>query len=224
MPAPGGGGEPIFGEITAEALESILFSMAMHRAALVLLLALASADHPCDTEHGQHCPEDGPSTLRACLNNLDSLSEACAAWVGMHDACAEELKGYCAKACNDEPCGYANEAVACLTKWEKPENISPGCAASFPYEAPKVERVLSEKAKAKSAARKAARAKAAAQVRRMQAGENVDAESEKSSGPAAALPSGVQEAISTERTKDARRAEDDARRRIEALHKAIPEL
>lgn len=153
-----------------------------------VLLSLCLSDHPCDSEHGQFCPEHGPSTLGSCLKKQE-LSEGCAAWVRLHDACEEETtKGYCARACDGESCGYANEAVSCLTKWMKQEDVSEGCRAEFPYEAPKVERVQSEKAKARSAARKAARAKAAEQVRRMQAGEDVEAES--SSGPAAALPSG----------------------------------
>ena len=50
---------------------------------------------------------------------------------------------------------------------------------------------MSEKAKARSAARRAARAAAAEKVRRMQAGEDVEADAA-DSGPAAALPSGAE--------------------------------
>ena len=51
-----------------------------------------------------------------------------------------------------------------------------------------MERVQSEKAKARSAKRRAAREAAAERLRKMQAGEHVEAE--KADGPAAALPSG----------------------------------
>ena len=165
-------------------------NMQLRHVVASLVVALAAGDHPCDEEHGKFCPSDGPKTLGACLKKHER-SEACDAWVTLHDACEAELAGYCARACDGETCGYANEAVACLTKWTKQEEVSEGCRAAFPPEPVKVERVQSEKAKARSAARKAARAKAAEQVRRMQAGEDVAAEAA-DSGPAAALPSGAE--------------------------------
>mmetsp|Transcript_16560 Transcript_16560/g.49445 ORF Transcript_16560/g.49445 Transcript_16560/m.49445 type:complete len:134 (-) Transcript_16560:116-517(-) len=125
-------------------------------ALVALLLIAARADHPCDDEHARHCPAEGPTTLGKCLKEHE-LSEKCAAWVKMHDACATELSGYCSTACDGATCGYANEATSCLTKWTKPEDISDACRATFPVEAPKVERVQSEKAKARSAARRKAR-------------------------------------------------------------------
>mmetsp|Transcript_18619 Transcript_18619/g.55089 ORF Transcript_18619/g.55089 Transcript_18619/m.55089 type:complete len:164 (+) Transcript_18619:278-769(+) len=156
-------------------------------AVLIALASLSRADHPCDDEHAAHCPAEGPATLGACLRQ-ETLSEKCAAWVAMHDACEAELAGYCSNACDGASCGYANEAASCLTKWTNPREISDGCRASFPPEEVKVERVQSEKAKARSAKRRAVREAAAERLRKMQAGEHVEAE--KADGPAAALPSG----------------------------------
>ena len=93
-------------------------NMQLRHVVASLVVALAAGDHPCDEEHGKFCPSDGPKTLGACLKKHER-SEACDAWVTLHDACEAELAGYCARACDGETCGYANEAVACLTKWTK---------------------------------------------------------------------------------------------------------
>ena len=103
----------------------------MHAVARLILAAAlvagARAGHPCDDEHGQFCPEDGPATLGGCLNAQSGLSEGCASWVAMHDACQAELGGYCAKACDEGTCGYSNDAVACLMNWMRQEDVSDEC-------------------------------------------------------------------------------------------------
>lgn len=155
-----------------------------------LLAAARAIGHPCDDEHGRLCPEHGPTTLGGCLReNRAALSEGCGVWVAMHDACEPELAGYCARACDGETCGFANEAVACLTMWTDQAAIGERCRAALPPPEVKVERVRSEKSRARSAARKAAREKAAEKVRRLNAGLGVE-EDDADAGPRAALPSG----------------------------------
>ena len=143
--------------------------------------------HPCDEEHGTLCPEHGPGTLGTCLK-AQALSDKCKGWVEMHDASEAELKGYCGRGCDDGPCGYTNEATYCLTLWMNQDEVSAACKAAFPPPEVKQERVRSEASKKKSAARRAAREAAAERVRRMQAGEDVEAEAD--SSPRAALPGG----------------------------------
>ena len=157
-----------------------------------LVAAARAIGHACDDEHGRLCPEHGPTTLGGCLRaQRASLSDGCGAWVAMHDACEAELGGYCARACDGETCGFANEAVACLTMWMDQADVSAECRAMFPPPPVKVERVRSAKSMARSAARKAAREKAAEKVRRLNAGLAAEAEDGAAEGgPRAALPSG----------------------------------
>ena len=90
---------------------------------LAVLAVVAFADHPCDDEHGQFCPAEGPTTLGACLKQHE-LSEGCATWVKMHDACEQECQGYCSRACDESTCCYSNDAIACLMNWENQDNLS----------------------------------------------------------------------------------------------------
>ena len=155
-----------------------------------LLAVVVIADHPCDDEHGQFCPAEGPTTLGACLKQHE-LSEGCATWVKMHDACEAECQGYCSRACDESTCCYSNDAIACLMNWENQDNLSDGCKSALPAREEKTQPERSEGAKRKSAARKAAREAAAAKVRRMQAGEDVESDTSDPGAPAAQLGYGA---------------------------------
>ena len=95
-----------------------------------VLLSRASA-HPCETEHFESCPEDGPSTLGKCLRGVDGKSDACVAWLDLHEACAGELKEQCSRACAGEPCAFRDDAQACLEGLDR-SGVSAECAAKLP--------------------------------------------------------------------------------------------
>ena len=119
---------------------------------LWVLAVVVFADHPCDDEHGQFCPAEGPTTLGACLKQHE-LSEGCATWVKMHDACEAECQGYCSRACDESTCCYSNDAIACLMNWENQDNLSDGCKSALPAREEKTQPDRSEGAKRASVAR-----------------------------------------------------------------------
>ena len=94
----------------------------------VLLLPSLAHSHPCDEEHGSLCPQAGPEGLGWCLESKDSdaLSASCRTWLGMNQACSDEMASKCPGA------AFTNDAELCLTKWNRPDDFSSECAATIP--------------------------------------------------------------------------------------------
>merc|ERR1740130_2376178 len=99
------------------------------RKAVVLALVFVGHSHPCDSEHGTHCPAEGLDTLGGCLSSHSSeLSADCKEWVGLHEACSKDLDTFCSGM------AYTNDAHLCITQWTQPHDLSDECKAALPAE------------------------------------------------------------------------------------------
>ena len=135
---------------------------------LLLAASLLSPTHTapsCDDEYGQLCPESSPDkdSLGVCLAKNDaSLSASCKEFIKINNACEAELAKQ--PACSGT--AWTPDSVLCLTGWVSDKSdFSAGCVASLPVpEKPKEEAVDPEREK-KMKRRKAARNKAAKEVR-----------------------------------------------------------
>ena len=128
-----------------------------------VLLSGASA-HPCDDEHGALCPSSGADNLGRCLTGASyddpsALSDGCQSWLAMNKACASDMKAKCPGA------AYSNDAALCLTSWTRRDELSATCAATVPEPEEEEVRELDEAAQRKRDRRRAARKKAADEVR-----------------------------------------------------------
>eukprot|EP00937_MAST-01D_sp_MAST-1D-sp2_P006724 g6724.t1 len=133
---------------------------------LLLLLGVAAASYSCDAEYGAHCPEESPgSGLLECLTKArddgKDVSDNCKGWLGMMDACEDDLEKFCA--------GQEADAFLCLTQWTKRHDLSDGCAKALPEEKKEEEKPRKKKksrAKAKRRAHEKAMKLAAEQEER----------------------------------------------------------
>ena len=124
--------------------------------ALVSVISVSSIfAHPCDSEHGQVCPEASGLELGECLTSLSAVSPECQKWLDFHTACSSELSLECGKRCEGFPCAFTEDAIPCIAFWTHDDNralYSSSCKAVLP--APKKRAEQSEERKRRNEERK----------------------------------------------------------------------
>lgn len=119
-----------------------------------------TAQIPCDSEYGEHCPEESGWSVGDCLKNLNEVSSACSDFISMTDICKKDIEEFCSGK------EYTGDMLVCLQEWTNPDNLTTECLNALPKKAAQGERVKSEKELKKAMERKRMRNKAAKEARK----------------------------------------------------------
>mmetsp|Transcript_1423 Transcript_1423/g.3629 ORF Transcript_1423/g.3629 Transcript_1423/m.3629 type:complete len:284 (-) Transcript_1423:148-999(-) len=107
--------------------------------ALVCLLAIRCVAHPCESEVSSACPDRPGAELARCLKDKNEhespteISSACADFIAVNAACAEDISKFCDEAF------FSEDTALCLSTWISPEDLSPKCAGVLSWALPKAE-------------------------------------------------------------------------------------
>lgn len=92
----------------------------------IIFLSHVSSQIPCDDAYGSHCADKSGWEAFQCVKSVPTLSNECLQFLGVHDACKEEIDANCK---GNE---FTGDLLPCLSEWTSPSLLGLSCKGVLP--------------------------------------------------------------------------------------------